>query len=107
MKIAILGTGNLGISIAKGLVDNNAFTSLYLTKRKIDEIEEYGNYPNVFVTSDNKRAVKNSDILILAVQPTQLEKLLEEINSELTDTHIIISTITGFSISRIEELIGN
>ena len=34
MKIAIIGTGNLGKSIAKGLITNNAITSLYLTKTK-------------------------------------------------------------------------
>jgi pyrroline-5-carboxylate reductase len=33
MKIAIIGTGNLGLSIAKGLLVNNTITTLYLTKR--------------------------------------------------------------------------
>ena len=28
MKIAIIGSGNLGLSIAKGLVYNNTYTSL-------------------------------------------------------------------------------
>ena len=35
MKIAIIGSGNLGLSIAKGLVYNNTYTSLYLTKRDL------------------------------------------------------------------------
>ncbi|MDB2494106.1 NAD(P)-binding domain-containing protein, partial [Flavobacteriaceae bacterium] len=35
MKIAIIGTGNLGSSIAKGLITNNAITTLYLTKRNL------------------------------------------------------------------------
>jgi pyrroline-5-carboxylate reductase len=34
MKIAIIGTGNLGRSIAKGLIINNAITSLYLTRKR-------------------------------------------------------------------------
>lgn len=107
MKIAILGTGNLGRSIAKGLVVSNAFTTLYLTKRTIADLEEYVGYPKVFITADNKEAVRNSDIIICAVQPTQFEKVLEEIKSELTDKHVIISTITGFKIGRIEEIVGD
>lgn len=107
MKIAILGAGNLGLSIAKGLIFSNAFTTLFLTKRNIKEIQEYGTSPGVTVTSDNQEAVRNSDILIFAVQPTQFEKILEEIKSELTDRHVIISTITGFAISRIEEVVGD
>lgn len=107
MKIAILGAGNLGLSIAKGLIIRNAFTNLYLTKRKIIDIEDYSSYSKVTVTSDNREAVKNCDILILAVQPTQLERILEEIKAELTDKHVIISTITGFEISRIEKIVGD
>ena len=41
MKIAIIGSGNLGLSIAKGLVYNNTYTSLYLTKRDISEIKKW------------------------------------------------------------------
>ena len=79
MKIALIGTGNLGLSIAKGLVINNTYTTLYLTKRNLDSIESWTQYKNVFVTSDNKEAVKNADILILAVQPSQLDSVLTEL----------------------------
>ena len=41
MKIAIIGVGNLGLSIAKGLLISDKITSLYLTKNKISTIKEY------------------------------------------------------------------
>ncbi|MFC6860213.1 pyrroline-5-carboxylate reductase [Zunongwangia atlantica] len=106
MKIAIIGAGNLGKSIAKGLIVNNAFTTLYLTKRNTEAIKSYEEYSKVTVTSDNQEAVKNSDILIFAVQPQQLERILEEIKDLLTDKHVLISTITGFKIDKIESIIG-
>lgn len=106
MKIAIIGTGNLGKSIAKGLITNNAITTLYLTKRNLTSIAEFDGYKNVFLTSDNQEAVKNSDIIIFAVQPASFEKILIDIKPILTDKHVLISTITGFSIARIEENVG-
>jgi pyrroline-5-carboxylate reductase len=106
MKIAIIGTGNLGKSIAKGLITSNAITSLNLTKRDINSLSDFNGYSNVELTSDNSVAVKNSDIIILAVQPAHLENILKEIQSFLTDKHVLISTITGFSISKIEGIIG-
>lgn len=106
MKIAILGAGNLGLSIAKGLLVSKTYKSLYLTKRKTEAIKEYSQYENVVVTTSNREAVQNSDILILAVQPKQTEGVLEEIKSDLKEEHVIISTITGVSIGRIEELVG-
>lgn len=106
MKIAIIGTGNLGCSIAKGLITTNAITSLYLTKRDLKSIQEFDGYKNVYLTSDNKEAVSKSDIIIFAVQPSHLEGILEEITSLLTENHVLISTITGFSIEKIENSVG-
>ena len=106
MKLAIIGTGNLGSSIAKGLITNNAVTTLYLTKRNVSGLLDFEGYKNVFLTSDNKEAIQQSDIIILAVQPSHLEKILTEVQPFLTEKHVLISTITGFSISRIESLVG-
>ena len=106
MKIAIIGTGNLGNSIAKGLITNNAITSLYLTKRNIQELSEFEGYKNVHLTSDNILAVKESDILIFAVQPAHFEDILKLVNPYLTEKHVLISTITGYAIAKIEEEVG-
>ncbi|WP_299053076.1 pyrroline-5-carboxylate reductase [uncultured Polaribacter sp.] len=107
MKIAIIGTGNLGKSIAKGLITNNAITSLYLTKRNISGIAEFEGYKNVFLTTDNKEAVKNSDVLIFAVQPAHFENILSDIKPLLTEKHVLISTIAGFLIPQMEAVVGS
>jgi len=107
MKIAIIGAGNLGKSIAKGLIANDAMSSLYLTKRNTELLKEFEGSKGVTSTSDNVLAVKNSDILIFAVQPSQLENILKKIEPHLTENHVIISTITGYSIERIESTVGD
>ncbi len=106
MKIAIIGAGNLGLSIAKGLIINNAVTTLYLTKRNTESIKSMSEYDNVNITSDNREAVANSDILIFAVQPNHFKDILVEVADLFTENHVIISTITGFKIESIESLIG-
>ncbi len=106
MKIAIIGTGNLGKSIAKGLITNNAITSLYLTKRNLDDIQDLDGYKDVVLTTDNAEAVQHSDILIFAVQPAHLETILNDIKPLLTENHVLISTITGFSIAKMESIVG-
>ncbi len=106
MKIAIIGAGNLGLSIAKGILHSNGATTMYLTKRNTASIREFEKYGNVTVTSDNKEAVKQSDILVFAVQPGHFEDILNNISALLTEKHVIISTITGFSIQKMEAIIG-
>ncbi len=106
MKISILGAGNLGLSIARGLITNNSITKLYLTRRSVDSIATWSEYANTYITADNKKAVQESDIVILAVQPRQLEKLLTEIKDLLHENHVLISTVTGFSIEKMEAIVS-
>ena len=107
MKVAIIGTGNLGKSIAKGLITNNAITSMYLNRRHIEELSAFEGYKNVYITSETVEAVKHSDILIIAVQPSHFEGVLKTIQPHLTEYHVIISTVTGFVIPKIEAIIGS
>ena len=107
MKIAIIGAGNLGLAIAKGILHSNGATTMYLTKRNVGEIKEFEKYGNVTVSTDNIEAVKHSDILIFAVQPGHFEAILYDIKEHLRENHVVISTITGFSIAKMEGILGN
>jgi pyrroline-5-carboxylate reductase len=106
MKIAIIGAGNLGLSIAKGVLHSNGATTMFLTKRNIESIRDFEKYGNVSVTTDNAKAVKHSDVLIFAVQPGHFAAILEKIKDQLTEKHVVISTITGFSIAKMESILG-
>lgn len=106
MKVAIIGAGSLGQSIAKGLLKNKVVSSLYLTKRNLESLKEFKRFKAVTLTTSNKEAVKNADIIIFAVQPRHLRDILENIKYKLEKEQIIISVITGFSIGKIENIIG-
>lgn len=111
MKIAIIGTGNLGLAIAKGIVaaDNLKVDTLYLTKRNTEALAYMAEaHTNVLVTSDNHAAIAASDVVIFAVQPGQLSKLLVSLKSSLSaKQHTIISTITGKKIADFESILGS
>jgi pyrroline-5-carboxylate reductase len=106
MKIAVIGTGNLGKSIAKGLLKTEDLTSLYLTKRNLTSLAEFKVSKIVTLSTSNSEAVQNSDILIFAVQPAHFTAVLEEVKPYLKEHHLIISTITGFNIQQIEDTVG-
>jgi pyrroline-5-carboxylate reductase len=109
MKIAIIGTGNLGYSMALGILtqDNFKFKNLYLTNRNTESLNSWKNLPNVKISNDNKKAVRFSDIIIIAVQPNQLRDVLEEIKSVVNPKrHTIVSVVTGRKIQEIESVLG-
>jgi len=111
MKIAIIGVGSLGYSIAVGVLNQKKdikCQALYLTKRDTTSLEHLDKVSVVKLTNDNKRAVKYSDVVIIAVLPAQLKNVLEEIKSEINpNRHTIISVATGRKISEIESVLGN
>ena len=76
-KIAILGAGNIGLSIAEGL-SKSSNDKIIITRRKFEKISDLSN-KNLIPEQNNKKAVLASNIVIIAVQPMQTKKLLNEI----------------------------
>ncbi|RZK14416.1 MAG: pyrroline-5-carboxylate reductase, partial [Pedobacter sp.] len=108
-KIAIIGSGNIGLSLAKGLVkaDFAKAANITLTRRNIDHLKSFAEAEFV-VSNDNKQAVTNADVVILAVLPQQLNTVLDEINSSIDSTkHLVISVISGVSCAAVREKLGD
>ena len=104
-KLAIIGTGNLGSSMALGLTQSGLYKSadITLTRRRLERISGFKDQ-GFRLTSDNCTAVKNSDVIILAVEPQQIDVVLEEIASSLVKgKHLLISVVTGVSIKQISK----
>ncbi len=108
-KIAIIGGGNIGIAIAKGIEQSNLYNAsdIIITRRKIEMLSGFKE-KGFCIMSDNVDVVNKSDIIIIAVQPQQLNELLHEIKPYINNKkHIIISIVSGASISAIREELGN
>jgi pyrroline-5-carboxylate reductase len=107
-KIAILGGGNLGQSIALGLVSTGKYQAgdVIVTRRKIHGVDELTAY-GIMISTDNVDVVRQSHLIFLCVQPKQLHTLLDEIKPVINvQQHVLISTITGLSIDDIEAIVG-
>jgi len=106
--ISIIGGGNIGLAVAKGLVNSGQYKPehIIITRKQTSLLEQYEKdgfqtFPN------NCQAVENSTIVIIAVRPRQVEKLLLEIKPKLIpEKHIVISLVTGVTVKQISEQIG-
>jgi pyrroline-5-carboxylate reductase len=105
-KIAVIGGGNLGSAIVEGIL-NSGFSKaedIIVTKRNIatlTSLKERG----VKVIADNNTAVRDAEIVILAIKPFQTKDVLEAIAKDLTSKHILISVVTGIYIKDMQEVI--
>ncbi|MBN1537467.1 MAG: pyrroline-5-carboxylate reductase [Anaerolineales bacterium] len=106
-RIAIIGAGNIGASIANGLAESELFSpqDIVLTRRRIHLLEEQKQRGFV-IEKDNQAAVSQSEIIIIAVEPRQVDNVLDEIRPVLLpEKHTLISIVTGISTLRIKEKI--
>ncbi|MCF8379275.1 MAG: pyrroline-5-carboxylate reductase [Bacteroidales bacterium] len=101
-KIAIIGSGNIGTAIYRGLISKKLSPGqFFLTRRQSDLLAKY-KAEGAQVGSDNNEAVQKSEIIILSVLPSQLKEILFEIKDSLDDSKILISIVTAYSISEIK-----
>ena len=105
-SISILGCGNIGSAIAKGLVKSGiAAKNITLTRRKSESLTEFQKL-GFQITDDNTPAVKESEIILMSVGPNQLMGLLDDVTPYLTKDHLIISIVSGVSIAEIQSKVG-
>ena len=107
-KIAIIGGGNLGTAIAEGLIKSKFCSpgDITITKRNIATLNDLS-ARGVNVTSDNALAVRNSELVILAVKPFQVSDVVAGFKDGLTHKHLLVSVVTGVLISEILSILEN
>ena len=107
MKLGIIGAGNMGSSILKGITSSNFLENkniaiFDLNKEKIEELsKEYG----VKKAENENELAKESDILILSVKPNIIPKVLDKIKDDLSEKTIVLSIAAGISIDFIVKII--
>lgn len=108
-NITIIGAGNIGKAIANGLAESDRFSAenIILTNKKLELLEEM-KVKGFIIESDNETAVRNSDIIIISVEPQHIDQALEEIKPGLDpEKHIVISIAASITTKRISKIIGN
>ena len=101
MKITIIGAGNIGGAIARGLAKGHMFkaSDITCTAQSDTTLEKMRNTNPDFVLSlDNVEAVKGADIIVIAVKPWRVEEIIDQIKGILDyDKQIIVSVAAGIT----------
>lgn len=90
-KIAIIGVGHLGSSLAKGLLNSGFKNENLILSNSLE---------------NNRIAAKEADWIILAVKPFIVKKVLEEIKDDISHK-LLISAAAAISITSINKYVKN
>jgi len=107
-NIAIIGSGNIGLSLAKGLVKSQYCPpgQITLTRRNIQLLSAQADL-GYLVTDHNLEAVSKASVVILAILPQQLNQVLKEIGPAAdVQKHLFISVVSGVTCENIRAELG-
>jgi pyrroline-5-carboxylate reductase len=107
-KIAVIGAGNMGTALLRGILASGWGTveNLVASHPKPAKRAALASELGVAVTEGNVAAARQAQIVILAVKPQILESVLAEIRPAGRPGMLFISIAAGFPTSRIEAALG-
>jgi len=96
-KIGIIGAGNMGQAIIKALIESDTFdaASILVTNRSPGKLEKVKKLYNVNSVSTNEELIEQSDIVIVAVKPQDMEEALDHCRNAFSPEQIVVSLAAG------------
>lgn len=106
-KLAVIGVGKLGEALIAGLLKKGALAKADITGTVGHEssIARVNERLGITASLDNKEATLGKDIIILAVKPQNMDRVLKELAGTLTEKQLIISVAASVTTAFVEERI--
>lgn len=103
--IGFIGAGNMAEALIRGLVrgaqvePSSILASAPRAERRAQLTASYG----IKTTADNTEVARTAGVLVLAVKPQILPRVLREVGSSVQDNALVISVAAGIDTETIEE----
>jgi len=107
-RLVIIGGGNMGEAILKGLIAAQLIKPQQITVTDIIEVR-LGYLRDTYTVqalTDNVTAVAPADLIILAVKPQDIAQTIQGMASVVDDQKVVISIAAGVSTAKIESAFG-
>ncbi len=101
--IGFVGAGNMAEALIKGLIAAGiAKTRLVASDHTAERVAHVQKTYGIKASDDNRQVVAAADIVVLAVKPQILPRVLEEIAGTVTSDKLVVSIAAGVPIEAIE-----
>lgn len=103
-KVAIVGAGNMGLAMARGLVATmkGATSRVVLSGKDLVRVRSSARQVGVRAAVSNRDAVRSAETIVLSVKPQILPGVLEEIRSAVPQGSTVLSIAAGVPTAALE-----
>jgi pyrroline-5-carboxylate reductase len=97
--MTVIGAGKLGEALIRGLIDAGAIpaSGIVVTAGNAERSRQLAETLGVAAAISNAEAVRGADIVLLAVKPQQVARVLEEIGPALGTDQLLVSVAASVS----------
>lgn len=107
MKLGFIGVGNMAKAIISGLVKKDvAGKDILVHSAHPQNYENFAKQSGLTAVSDNTAVAQQADVIILAVKPTVIKRVAEEIQPVLTEEKLVVSIASGVSLADLQAVLG-
>lgn len=104
IRLTVLGTGNMGEAVLAGALRAGiAPANVTATERRPSQFAVLEQKYGVRATADNAAAVRDADVVVVAVKPKDVHGVLEEIGDTLPPHAVVVSVAVGLSAAFFED----
>lgn len=104
-NISFIGGGNMAQALIGGLIARGVPTTRITVSDPVEKVRELLAEKDLHVTDDNVAAIREADIVLFAVKPQVLAKVLAPLQG-LLEGKLVISIVAGAEIATISKLLG-
>lgn len=103
--IAVIGAGHMAGALIGGMLKSKLVPpkGIVAARRSPEALAELHKKWGVRVTSDNRKAVADADIVILAVKPQMAKKVMEGLAGAVKKEQLVISVMAGVTTAAISK----
>lgn len=107
--LSFIGGGNMAEAMIKGLLRQGIASpeQISVSEPRQERTQFLATTYRVHIRPDNLSAVREGQVIILAVKPQVMVSVLEEIAPEVTPRHLVISIAAGISTSILASSLGS
>jgi pyrroline-5-carboxylate reductase len=108
LKVAVIGAGNMGEALIGGMLHAGLTSKdrIVASDAASDRLKRIGDSLGIRCVKNNLEAVRDAEVILLAVKPQNLPSIREELQGRLTEKQLVISILAGVPVAKLRAALG-
>jgi pyrroline-5-carboxylate reductase len=103
-RLGFLGAGNMATALIRGLLHADVLpaTRILASDVQTERLAQLAAEHGIRTTMDNHQLLRESDVVVLAVKPQVVDRVLTQIGGDVRPDQLVVSVVAGVPVDALE-----